>query len=193
MINCSIVFVVNLEKNPNQLFTVPPPLAGQRGAADVEECRLESCCYCLCQHRLACARRTKEQEAADWVWKHASVSQGGKDVGEAEGQGDTIMEWLLGLKNILFTWETSGVITSAWPMTASQVTSGPAATTSFASHATSSLVGETDEWASAEALVFILVHYIVILHIINNSLPIQLVPKFRTIWRTVPSSYGLHI
>ena len=46
----------------------------------------------LCQHGLACPRRAKEQEAADRVGEHAGVAQGGKDVGEAEGQGDAIMQ-----------------------------------------------------------------------------------------------------
>ena len=38
---------VHLEKNPNQLFTVPSPLAGKRRATHVEERRLESRRHCL--------------------------------------------------------------------------------------------------------------------------------------------------
>ena len=37
----------NLEENPNQLFTVPAPLAGQRGATHIKKSRLESRRHCL--------------------------------------------------------------------------------------------------------------------------------------------------
>ena len=40
-------WLLNLEQNPNQLFTVPSPLAGQRRATHVKEGRLESCRDCL--------------------------------------------------------------------------------------------------------------------------------------------------
>ena len=108
----------DLEEGADELLAVTSPLAGtegwrrRRGEAYLarEEQRtlkkvvwnLEATAWAdgvlvvvgqdhLGQHGLAGAWGTEEEEAAHGVTEHPAVLQGGKDVGEDHGEGDTVM------------------------------------------------------------------------------------------------------
>ena len=50
------------EQHLYELLGVSSPLAHDRGSADVKECRAALSCDSLCQHGLACAWRSEEQD-----------------------------------------------------------------------------------------------------------------------------------